>query len=326
MTAAGGSGGGPTSASSVVTGDEEFLVERAVAEAVRAVRARDENVEVTEAAAAALAPGELDALLSPSLFGGERVLVLRDAHELGREAAARLVAAVRAAEDVTVVVTLAGGARGKTLVDALVADGAALARCDRITSPAARADFVVAEARAAGGRITASAAGALVASVGGELRELAIATSQLVADTGGVVDEDAVARYHRGRADASGFAVADRAMDGDTAAALELLRWALDTGLAPVLVTSSLAANLRLVAKVAAEGRAPSARVARVVRQPPWKVERAMRWARGWSPNGIAAAVQAVAAADGEVKGAAVDAGYAVERAVLAVTAARSVR
>ena len=309
---------------SVVVGEEEFLVERAVSEVIRAVRAEAGDVEVADATASVLTPGELYALLSPTLFGGARVLVVRGAHELPKDMAGAFVAAVTAAEDVTVVVTLEGGTRGKGVVDALVAGGAALVRCDAVTSASARADFVLGEARAAGGRMTPSAAAALVASVGSDLRELATATSQLVADAGGSVDESVVARYHRGRADASGFAVADRAMDGDAAGALELLRWALDTGLPPVLVTSSLAANLRLVAKVAAEGRTPAARIARVVGQPAWKVERAMRWARRWSAPAIAAAVQAVAAADGEVKGGAVDAGYAVERAVLAVTAARS--
>ena len=66
----------------------------------------------------------------------------------------------------------------------------------------------------------------LIEAVGSDLRELAAATSQLVADTDGTVDESAVRRYYRGRAECPGFAVADKAVAGDRAGALEALRWA----------------------------------------------------------------------------------------------------
>ena len=56
---------------------------------------------------------------------------------------------------------------------------------------------------------------------------------------------------------------------------------------------------------------------------PSWKVEKTQRQVRGWRPEGLSAALAAVACADADVKGAAVDAGYAVERALLAVCTAR---
>jgi DNA polymerase-3 subunit delta len=45
--------------------------------------------------------------------------------------------------------------------------------------------------------------------------------------------------------------------------------------------------------------------------------------ARGWDERGLAEAIVAVAQADADVKGAAADSAYALERMVLAVTAAR---
>jgi len=63
--------------------------------------------------------------------------------------------------------------------------------------------------------------------VGSDLRELAAACDQLAADTDGLIDEPVVARYYRGRAEATGFTVADRAVEGHLAQALEQLRWAL---------------------------------------------------------------------------------------------------
>jgi DNA polymerase-3 subunit delta len=54
-----------------------------------------------------------------------------------------------------------------------------------------------------------------------------------------------------------------------------------------------------------------------------WKVRKAQTWVRGWHPDRLAAAVQTVAQADAEVKGAAADPAAALERAVLAVAAGR---
>jgi DNA polymerase-3 subunit delta len=51
-------------------------------------------------------------------------------------------------------------------------------------------------------------------------------------------------------------------------------------------------------------------------------VDRALRELRGWTPEGLAAAISAVAQADADVKGEGRDPHYAVERAVLAIAAA----
>jgi DNA polymerase-3 subunit delta len=56
---------------------------------------------------------------------------------------------------------------------------------------------------------------------------------------------------------------------------------------------------------------------------PPWKVEKTQRQVRGWRPEALVEAFQAVAKADAEVKGGAADQDYAVERMVLAVVQAR---
>ncbi len=310
----------------LVVGDEELLVDRAVSRLVAALRSDEPETDVVESACSALAPGDLATQLSPSLFGAARCVVLRDAQDVGKEIAAELLRVLPSVDDAAVVVTHAGGAKGKALLDALLTASVRVVRCAKVTSPAERIEFVVAELRAAGRRIAPDAAAALVTTVGNDLRELATASQQLLDDTEGTVDEAIVARYHRGRADATGFAVADRAVEGDTGGALEVLRWALDIGVAPVLVTSSLAANLRLIAKVAGEGRGHPGRIAKSLGQPTWKVEKAMRWSRGWSPPALSAAVRAVAVADADIKGGAADAGYAVERVVLAVASARHAR
>jgi DNA polymerase-3 subunit delta len=56
---------------------------------------------------------------------------------------------------------------------------------------------------------------------------------------------------------------------------------------------------------------------------PAWKVERAQRQGRGWTAEGLAEAMRAAADCNAAVKGGADDRGFALERAVFAVAAAR---
>jgi DNA polymerase-3 subunit delta len=252
--------------------------------------------------------------------------VLEAAHEAGKDASATVLEyAVAPGEGVVVVVVHAGGARNKALADALQRAGAEVARCAKLR-PDERGDFVRGEVRRAGGRIAADAVGSLIEAVGTDLRELASAAAQLVADAGGAVDADTVHRYHRGRAEATGFAVADKVVAGDRTGALEALRWALVLGVPPVLVADALADAVRTLAKVGAAGRGDPNRLAGSLGMPPWKIRKAQAQVRSWRPEAIVVAVAAAAEANADVKGAAPDAGYALERAVLRMCAARELR
>ena len=313
----------------LVLGDEELLVERAVQAVVADARAADPETEVRRLRAADVTPAELDAALSPSLFAEARVLVLAAAHEAGKDASTTITGHIGSlAEGIVLVVVHAGGTRNKALADAVGAAGAEVVRCEWPTRPWERRrkapDFVRAEVRRAGGQISADAVEALVEAVGTDLRELAAAAGQLVDDSAGSVDVETVRRFHRGRADASGFAVADKVVAGDRAGALEALRWALTTGVAPVLVADALAGAMRSLVKVAAAGRGDPNRLASTLGLPPGKVREAQRHLRSWPPGAVAVAVGAAAEANADVKGAATDPGYALERAVLRMCAARS--
>ena len=314
----------PTPLLTVVVGDEEFLVARAVSAVVKAVRAQDPEVDVRDLDAPRLEPGDLDELLSPSLFAERRLLVLRAGQDLSKPIAAEILGyAADPLPEVCLVVVHAGGVKGKAVLTALLAAGAARLDAPKITKFSERREFVKRELRADGRSVDEEAVGALLEAVGTNLRDLAAACSQLLSDTEGPVTAAAVAHYHRGHAESSGFTIADRAVEGDLAGALELFRWGQSTGLAHVLVTSALASTLRTVAMVAS-GRGVSAyQLASQLGMPPWKVEKAQKQARGWGPDGLSAALKSVATADGDVKGGAADQQYAVERAILAVVQAR---
>ncbi|GGM16166.1 MULTISPECIES: DNA polymerase III subunit delta [Micromonospora] len=308
----------------LVLGDEELLATRAVSEAVGQARSMDPDVDVREYQAGALTVGEIAEMLSPSLFGGRRVLVLRSGQDARKDLVTALLAYAKNPDpDVHLVVLHPGAAKGKAFADGLKAAGATVVPVAKLKGDRERVAFVRNEIRQAGGRCTDDAAGALIAAVGNDLRELAAACAQLIADTDGRIDADTVARYYRGRAEVSGFTVADATMVGDVPAALEALRWALHVGVDPVPIADALADGVRTVARVASAGRGSAYQLASSLGMPPWKIERAQRQGRGWTPEGLVQAMRAAADCNAAVKGGADDRAYALERAVFSVIAAR---
>jgi DNA polymerase-3 subunit delta len=308
----------------LVQGDEELLAARAISSAVEAARAAEPGADVREYEAGALAAGELDEMLSPSLFGGRRVLVIRSGQDARKDLIAALLAYAKNPDpEVTLIVAHLGGAKGKALADGLRSAGATVVPAAKLKGDRERVAFVRDEFRRNGGRCDESAAAALLASVGNDLREITAACSQLIADTDGKITEAVVAKYYKGRAEVSGFTVADAAMIGDVPAALEALRWALHVGVDPVPISDAIADGVRTVARVASAGRGNPYQMASSLGMPAWKIQRAQERARGWTPEGLVDAMRAAADCNAAVKGGAEDRGYALERAVFAVAAAR---
>ncbi|MFI1197744.1 DNA polymerase III subunit delta [Micromonospora sp. NPDC020750] len=308
----------------LVLGDEELLATRAVAETVARARGVDPDVDVREYQAGALAVGEIAEMLSPSLFGGRRVLVLRSGQDARKDLAAALLAYAKNPDpDVQLVVLHLGGAKGKAFADGLRAAGATVVPAAKLKGHRERVAFVREEIRRAGGKCTDDAAEGLIAAVGNDMRELAAACSQLIADTDGRIGADTVARYYKGRVEVSGFTVADATLIGDVPAALEALRWALHVGVDPVPIADALADGVRTVARVAAAGRGDPYQLAGTLGMPAWKVKSAQQRARGWTPEGLVQAMRAAAECNAAVKGGSDDRAYALERAVFSVAAAR---
>lgn len=334
----------PSAGLHLVLGPEDLLADRAVERVVAAARAASPGTQVIAVDSAGYSRGDLTAHASPTLFGEGTVIVVRGVEDAGDELvedARRLVE--QPEPEVVLVLRHRSGQRGKGLLDAARTAGAAVHDCPKVTSDADKATFVAQEFRKAGRAITPDAVDALVQALGQDLRELASACSQLVADTvapdqpaGGQappseppLDAATVERYYGGRVEATGFKVADAAIVGQTEQALGLLRHALSCGVDPVPLVAVLAMGLRSLAKVGAASSVRPADAARDLGMAPWQVEKARRQLRGWSQDGLATAIEAVACADLAVKGGlpakgrrAGDPVYAVEKAVLAIGAA----
>lgn len=316
-----------SSAVTLAVGPETLLAERTVATVVRWARAEDPDADVTEVAGGQLSVPALNEYLSPSLFATRRVVVVNDVQDVPEATADELVAFCRTPiEDVSLVLLHPGGVKGKRLLDLLRKSGVHEIACDRLTRADDQVEFVRSEVALHGGRIDQAAARALVEAIGGDLRGLASAAAQLAADAdGGVIGTGAVATYFEGRAEVKGWVVADRAVEGRTADALEQLRWALETGTDPVLVTAALATALRSLARLSGAARGVrDADLARDLGVPPWKLRMLRSQLRGWSPAGLMRAIRAVAAADLQVKGAGNDPTLALTTAIVEIGVARA--
>lgn len=309
----------------LIAGPEQILAERAAASTIALLRESDPQAELVRIEAASYEGGELQLHTSPSLFGGSKIVLVRDLDEGREELVADVVDVVKVGpSDATLIVQHKGGVRGKKALDALKKAGARVIDAPAIKSDRDKSAFVTNEFRTAGRKVAPDAVRALLEAVGKDLRELASACKQLVDDTEGMVTVELVQRYHGGKVEATGFRVADAAISGDLPEALRLTRHALASGLDPVPIVAVLASQLRQIARVATAGRGGSGQLAKHLGMAPWQVDRARRDAKGWDGERLGRAIQAVAAADFDVKGGGRDPVYALERAIMTITAERN--
>jgi DNA polymerase-3 subunit delta len=146
----------------LVQGDEELLAARAITAAVDAARAAEPGADVREYEAGAVAAGEVAEMLSPSLFGGRRVLVIRSGQDARKDLVAALLAYAKNPDpDVTLIVSHPGGAKGKVFADGLRAAGAEVVAVAKLKGDRERIAFVRDEFRRNGGRCDEASASAL---------------------------------------------------------------------------------------------------------------------------------------------------------------------
>ncbi|MGI9170924.1 MAG: DNA polymerase III subunit delta, partial [Candidatus Nanopelagicus sp.] len=232
-------------------------------------------------------------------------------------------------DNLTLVLWHKGGVKGKALVDKLKKLGAQIILAEAIKKEGEKSEFIRGEFKKLDRKITTEAVQALIDSLGNDLRELSAACSQLASDVvvGKSIDEEDVVYYQLGRVESTGFDVADAALDGNTPIAIIKLRNALATGTDPILIVSALASSVRTLAKVSGASRsAKSFELAQSLAIAPWQIDKARRQLIGWSDNSISKAIVAISAADADIKGAASDPIYALERAIMTVCAARGSR
>lgn len=280
-------------------------------------------VPVSRVRAGEVGQSELAELLSPSLFAEERVVVLESAAEAGKMPVELIVAAAAdPPEGITLIIEHSGAGRAKAMVAALRKLRVDVTELPAIKYERELAAFTKNEFRSHDVRVSGDLVQLLVDSVGKDLRELAAAVAQLVADTGGRVNIAAVRRYYAGRAEVSGFEIAEKAVAGQTAEALEALRWAQHRGTPNVLLADALADAVHSVGRIRGLGRQPDQyRDAAELGMAPFKVKKFSPLARRWRSERLARALQVVSALNADVKGQAADPDFAMEQAIREVSA-----
>ncbi len=309
----------------LLLGAEAALADRALNKLMAELR--DEKAEVTTLSAGDVIVGDIADALAPSLFSERRALVLKDLQDLDDDCKDEVTRYLDAIDPTTTVIFIhKGGVKGKALLDAIKKVKPEIIACDALKKEAEKEAFVKDLFLDSGRKASPAAVTALVGALGSDLRELQQAVSQISLDApAGVIDEAIIDKFHQGRIETTGFDVADATLDGNLPTALVTLRSALETGTDPVMVTSAIASSLRNLAKVSGTNRSQkSFELAGTLGMAPWQIDKARRQLAGWTPRGIAAATEAIAKADADVKGASSDPIFALEKALASIAAARS--
>jgi len=298
-----------------ISGPEEFLAGRAIRAIRTQLKEADASLEIHELEAADYNAGTLLNLTSPSLFAEPRLVIIRGAEKCSDDFIEDGIAYLESpTADTTLIIRHnSSSVRGKKLVEAIRENAHAHEiACAEIKKDADRQAFVLGEFAAADRKITNAAARALLDAFADDTAELAAACSQLLLDSADSITDEIVDRYYGGRVETNAFKVADAALAGRAAEALSLLRHALATGADPVPLVAALSMKLRQMAKIFGNRSASAASLGMA----PWQLDRARKDLAGWSDDGLANTIEAIAAADAAAKGAERDPVYSLEKLV----------
>lgn len=311
----------------LILGSEGALADRALSKI--STQLKEAKAEVTTIAAGDALVGDISEALAPSLFSERRALIIKDLQDLPEDSREEITRYLPEPDATTTVIFVhKGGVKGKALLDAIKKVKPEIISCEPLKKEAEKEQFVKELFLDSGRKASPGAVAALVSALGGDLRELQQTVSQIALDApAGVIDEKFIDAFHQGRIETTGFDVADATIDGNLPSALISLRSAIETGTDPVMVTSAIASALRSLAKVSGSASgAKSFELAGQLGMAPWQIDKARRQLQGWTPRALSKAVQAIALADAQVKGAATDPIYALEKALATITAARAAR
>ena len=294
---------------------ETFLAE----EAVDRIRAEAGTDPLSEASFVGDVPAAelLGALDTPSLLGGRRLVVVRDAQDLSKDAVESLTRYVEAPSPSAVLVLVSSG---RTKLDAAVrAAGAVIA----LEAPKGRrlVGWIRERGREHKLRVDDRAGWALLDSVGTELRDLDGALSQLstALGTGATVGPAEVRKAFPRLADERVFAFQDAVGERRLAVAMTALRRLLEQGDEPLMVFGALSSQIRRMLRARRFADLDAKAVADAMGLPGWRAERLQRQCRSYREEELAEAMTVLAATDVEMKGGDLPPEAALERAVVQI-------
>ena len=299
----------------LVSGSQDFFAERAIKSVQAELRKSNDDLDVVEISGADYVGGQLFDVASAGLFGDSKLVVVdgveRCTDALITDAIEYLA---QPSEDAVVIFRHNGkSVRGKKLLETIRANDAFIeATCLDITKEAEKLSFVENEFISKGRKIQKAAAQALVDIFSTDFEELAAAASQLQLDDSGDITPEIVEKYFGGRLETTTYKVADAAFDGQVAQSLLLLRHSLDQGAEPVMIIFAFGKKISQIAKIHGNSKATAASMG----MPDWLFNKTRQATSGWTEDGVAKVIHAIADTDFAVKGGEKDSYYALERLV----------
>ncbi|MDQ4125512.1 MAG: DNA polymerase III subunit delta [Actinomycetota bacterium] len=298
---------------------ETFLAEEAI-DRIRAEAGTDPLSEASFGADGAAAE-ILGALETPSLLGGRRLVVVREANDLAKDAVEALLRYLESPSPSAVLVLVAAG---RTKFDAAV-KGAA-----RITLEAPKGRRLVGWIRERGRdrklRIDDRAGWALVDSVGTELRDLDGALEQLstALGEGATVGAAEVRNAFPRLADERVYAFQDAVGERRLPIAMTALRRLLEQGDEPLMVFGALSSQIRRMLRARRSADVSAKAVGDALGLPSWRAERLQRQCRSYREEELVDALGVLAATDVEMKGGDLPPEAALERAVVQIVSGQA--
>lgn len=275
---------------------ESFLAGEALA------RVRDELGDLSaEVAFDAAAPGHeiVGALQTASLLGGMRLVVVRDAQDLDKDAVAAIDAYLASPAEHSVLVLQSSG---KTKLDATVRQMGGFVALD---PPKGRrlVGWLRVQAGEHGVTLDEKAAWALIDAVGNELRDLDTALEQLAtAADGGKIGAADVTRLFLRQADERVYAFTDGIGDRRLGPAMAALERLLRQGESPLMIFGALAGQVRRMLRARSFIDGGVRAVESGMGLPGWRAERLLKQARSYREDELVAAIQILAEADLAIK------------------------
>jgi DNA polymerase-3 subunit delta len=186
----------------LIQGSESLLADRAIAQ----ILATKSQSQVITLLASEVEIGVITDNLAPSLFGDQRVVVIKEIQDLDSDCSEEISTYLESQdENLTLLLWHKGGVKGKALVDKVKKAGAQIIAAEAIKKESEKSDFVRSEFKRLNRKITTEAVQALLDSLGSDLRELSAACSQLASDVvlQKPIDEADVVAYQAGRVEST---------------------------------------------------------------------------------------------------------------------------
>ena len=294
---------------------EPFLAD----EALERIRRDESTDDLSEVSLDATAPAAalMEAVGTPSLLGGRRLVVIHDAHDLKKEQAESLAAYLESPSPDTILAVVAAG---RTKLDAAIKKVGIVLSLD---APKGRKLVTWLKQRAVQHKIKLDdrAAWALIDSVGGELRSLDGALEQLATahGPGSTIGAKEVRAAFPRHADERTFAFTDAVGERRLPVAMSSLRRLLEQGDEPLALFGVLVAHLRRLLRARQYAGDGARAVGEALGMPEWRAERMTKQALSYREEELVRAMTIMAEADVDMKGEFPSPEAALERAVIRI-------